>query len=168
MPNINTQNLEQFIREHPIPKQFKRHLRTIGVQSQYKLWEIDAAQICSLSVKINNSLSSKPNREGGNDQSSSSQWKKSELKIYVWMLVFYCDVYGKSIESLVFKILSRFSKTIASSTPSSPPRPPASFTTRPSEFVPLIFINPSNSSGQRRTTICSEGWWKSSRTRGKS
>lgn len=43
MPDINTQNLEQFIREHPIPKQFKRHLRTIGVQSQYKLWEIDAA-----------------------------------------------------------------------------------------------------------------------------
>ena len=84
------------------------------------------------------------------------------------MLVFYCYVFGKSIESLVFYILSRFSRTIASSTQSSHPRPPISSTIRPSEFPPLIFLSWSNSSGGRRRMTCSEGWWNSSRKRGKS
>ena len=69
---------------------------------------------------VNSSVVNRQPREEKMEGRCHKRWKKGELKLFVWVVIFYCFVHDKSIESLVKIILFRATKTIYLLGPSSP------------------------------------------------
>lgn len=120
MQTVNQYILDEYIAQQSISVEFEQYLKSWPLTGHLKLTNMTTTKIHDLCLKINShDIITRPTSlevATGN----LIAWKKGELKLFLWVLVYYCFHHDTHIISLVMCHLYRKIRIFSSLGPSSP------------------------------------------------
>ena len=122
MATINVKIVTDFMSKHSIGSDFGEELKKYS-SHEINIENMDQEDLFDKISRVNNQNKKSYSMDYGQGAFDYSTWKKGELKLFAWIILFYCFVENLSLSQLVVIISFRTKRISYSSRPSSSDTP---------------------------------------------